>query len=274
MFTIDKKNRRLSKNEKNQFKKDGYLTGLPVFDKSAKADLDYFFTSLSTRLNKNIDLNQTAQWQKASLQFYNLCTTPSILDYVEDLIGPNFVLWGGQFFLKEPFDGSVVPWHQDAQYWPLTPAKAITVWLALYDTDEENGAMKIVKGSHKQGMFKHKINKAKNFALNQEVSVDQFNQNDVVSLNLKAGEISLHDDGLLHGSEANNSDRRRCGITMRYSPTNVKVDLSIWPHFETQLVRGEDEFNFNPVAIIPKGEATPNQKFQHSSEFYKHWYCN
>ena len=40
MFTIDKKNRRLSKNEKNQFKKDGYLTGLPVFDKSAKADLD------------------------------------------------------------------------------------------------------------------------------------------------------------------------------------------------------------------------------------------
>ena len=40
MFTIDKKNRRLSKNEKNQFKKDGYLTGLPVFDKSAKADLE------------------------------------------------------------------------------------------------------------------------------------------------------------------------------------------------------------------------------------------
>ena len=51
MFTIDKKNRRLSKNEKNQFKKDGYLTGLPVFDKSAKADLDHFFTSLSTSLN-------------------------------------------------------------------------------------------------------------------------------------------------------------------------------------------------------------------------------
>ena len=134
---------------------------MPVFDKSAKPHLDNFFISLSSRLDKSLDLNQTAQWQKASLKFYNLCVNPSILDYVEDLIGPNFVLWGGQFFLKEPFDGSVVPWHQDAQYWPLKPAKAVTVCLSLYDTYEENGAMKIVRGSHKQGMFNHKINNAK-----------------------------------------------------------------------------------------------------------------
>ena len=150
----------------------------------------------------------------------------------------------------------------------------IAVWLALYDTDEENGAMRVVKGSHIKGKFNHHTNKAQNLVLDQEVSYDQIKQDDIISLNLKAGEISLHDDGLLHGSEANHSNRRRCGITMRFAPVNVKADLSIWPHFETQLVRGEDEFNFNPVAIIPKGEATPNQKFQHSSEFYKHWYCN
>ena len=39
-----------------------------------------------------------------SLKFYNLCRTPAILDYVEDLLGPNFFQWGGQFFLKEPKD--------------------------------------------------------------------------------------------------------------------------------------------------------------------------
>ena len=212
-------------------------------------------------LDSSINLNQTAQWQKASRRFYNLCLTPAILNYVEDLIGPNFVLWGGQFFLKEPYDGSVVPWHQDAQYWPLKPAKTATVWLALYDTDKENGAMKIVKGSHKKGMFNHHINKAEHLALNQEVSKDQFSKKDVVSLNLKAGEISLHDDGLLHGSEANNSDRMRCGITMRYSPINVKADLSVWPHFEAQLVKEHDILQYNPIAQIPKGEATPIQKF-------------
>ena len=103
--------------------------------------------------------------------------------------------------------------------------------------------------------------------MDQEVSKDQIKEENIVSLNLKAGEISLHDDGLLHGSEANNSSRRRCGITMRFSPVNVKADLSIWPHFESQLIRGIDNYNLNPIAPIPRGEATPTGKFQHSREF-------
>ena len=182
MFKISNKVRRLTNEEKERYLKDGYLTGLPVFDVEAKErylkdgyltglpvfdveakdDLNDLFVSLSSRLSSDIDINQTNMWHKASLKFYNLCRTPAILDYVEDLLGPNFFQWGGQFFLKEPKDGSVVPWHQDAQYWPLSPAKSVTVWLALYDTDEENAAMKVVKGSHKQGMFKHHINKASN----------------------------------------------------------------------------------------------------------------
>ena len=107
--------------------------------------------------------------------------------------------------------------------------------------------------------------------LDQEVSYDQIKKDDIISLNLKAGEISLHDDGLLHGSEANHSDRRRCGITMRFAPVNVKADLSIWPHFETQLARGVDDFKHNPIAEIPRGEGTPIKKFQYSSEFSYQW---
>ena len=167
MFKISKKVRRLSTEEKTQYKQYGYLTGLPVFASDAKNDLINFYVSLSQKVDKSIDINQTAQWHKASNKFYKLCTTPEILDYVEDLLGPNFFLWGGQFFLKEPKDGSVVPWHQDAQYWPLFPANAVTVWLALYDTNEENGAMKILKGSNKQGMFQHHTNKANNLVLDQ-----------------------------------------------------------------------------------------------------------
>jgi ectoine hydroxylase-related dioxygenase (phytanoyl-CoA dioxygenase family) len=145
------------------------------------------------------------------------------------------------------------------------------VWLALYDTDEKNAAMKVVKGSHNQGMFKHHTNKSSNLVLDQEVSSEQIRHEDIVSLNLKAGEISLHDDGLLHGSEANNSNRRRCGVTMRFAPVNVKADLSVWPHFETQLARGIDNFKNNPLAAIPRGEATPVRKFQYSKEFANEW---
>jgi len=59
MFKIDKNIRRLSQNEINQFEKDGYLTGLPLFDKLATEELNNFFTSLSSRLDESIDLNQS-----------------------------------------------------------------------------------------------------------------------------------------------------------------------------------------------------------------------
>ena len=131
--------------------------------------------------------------------------------------------------------------------------------------------MRVVKGSHIQGAFMHHTNKASNLVLDQEVYNDQIKQDDIISLNLKAGEISLHNDALLHGSETNISNNRRCGLTMRFSPVNVKADLSVWPHFEGQLVRGIDIYKLNPIAPIPRGEAVPTSKFQHSSEFEKFW---
>ena len=131
--------------------------------------------------------------------------------------------------------------------------------------------MKVVKGSHKKGIFEHHTNKASNLVLDQEVSKEQIKQEHLVSLNLKAGEISLHNESLLHSSDANNSERRRCGVTMRFSPVNVKVYSSIWPHFECQLSRGRDVFKLNPIAPIPRAETTPTSKFQHSSEFANNW---
>ena len=271
MFEIDNNARRLSQSERQQYLEDGYVTGLPVFSKNAINDIHDWYEELISKLPKEIDINKTNMWHKASKKFYDLCRTPTILGYVEDIIGPNFVQWGGQFFSKEPRDGSVVPWHQDAQYWPLSPANAVTVWLAVFDTDEENAAMKVVSGSHKLGKFVHKKNNAKNLVLNQEVSFDQLDETKIVSLNLKAGQISLHNDALLHGSDANNSNRRRCGVTMRFSPTNVKGDLETWPFFETQLARGVDEYNLNPIAETPRGEATPLKMFSFSHEFVKDW---
>ena len=273
MYQISDKVRRLTNKEKQQYSEQGYVKNLPVFSNNGALELQELFEELSSRLPSDVDINKTNMWHKASKKFHDLCRTPEILDYVEDILGPNFVQWGGQFFHKEPKSGSVVPWHQDAQYWPLKPANAVTVWLAVYDTDKENGAMKVVSGSHKKGSngFKHHTNNASHLVLDQEVSEDQIDQDNIVYMDLKAGEISLHNDALLHGSDPNNSDRRRCGITMRFSPTNVKGDLNEWPFFETQLARGIDSFKLNPIAQIPRGEATPIKRFCYSKDFEKDW---
>ena len=271
MFELNKNARALLQNEKKQFEENGYIKSLPVFSKIGSRDLQAWFEKIKNSLPPGIDINKTNMWHKASKSFYDICNTRIILDYVESLLGRNFYLWGGQFFFKGPNDKSIVPWHQDAQYWPLKPSKSVTVWLAVYDTDESNAAMKVVSSSHKKNSYMHKLNDNNNLLLNHEVSEDQFDKNKIVSLNLKAGEMSLHTDALLHCSDANYSDQPRCGITMRFSPTNVKADLEVWPSFSTQLSRGVDKFNYNPVAPTPRGEATPVRGMQHHSDFEKEW---
>jgi len=72
-----------------------------------------------------------------------------------------------------------------------------------------------------------------------------------VQFKLKAGEISLHDDRAIHGSPANPSARRRAGLTIRYSGTDVMNDLSVNPHFKAYLCRGVAEYHHNPVGPIP-----------------------
>jgi len=268
---ISKNQRRLSKSEISQYKDEGYIKNLPVFSNNGVKDLQKFFSELKNRLPDNVDINKTNMWHKASRKFYDVAHTPAILDYVEDLLGSDFYLWGGQFFYKPAFSKSIVPWHQDSQYWPLEPSNSVTVWLAVFDTDKENSAMKIVSGSHKAKDYKHKINNDKNYILNQEVEKNQINKDKIIYMSLKAGEISLHSDALLHRSDANNSNRPRCGVTFRYSPSHVKADLNEWPFFSIQMARGEKHHSLNPVAPIPRGEATPIKGFQFHQEFEKQW---
>ena len=266
-FQISPNARRLTTQEKAQFERDGYVKNLPVFSPQGVQALQNLFQDMADRLPEGTDINQVNMWHKASRRVYDVCRTPAILDYVEDLIGADINQWGCQLFVKYPGDGSVVPWHQDAQFWPLDPHRTVTVWLAVYDTDAGNGAMQLVPGSHRQGNIHHDMNDAAHLVLDQEVPDDLIDHDKVVTMDLKAGEMSLHDDGLLHGSLANQSDRMRAGLTMRFCPTNVKCDLSVWPTFEAYAARGTDTFNLNPAGPIPAGELFPVRKFQHSSEF-------
>ncbi len=266
-LSISPEARRLSRAEIEQFKTDGYVKNLPVFDANSVATLQDQFHEMSALVPPGIDMSKINNWFKCHTFCWTIIRTPAILDYVEDLLGPNFFLWGNQFFVKFPKDESIVPFHQDAQYWPLNPARTVTVWLALFDADEDNGAMEIVRGSHTQGRFEHHVNEDPRYALEQEVSDSQIDRDKIVPLTLNAGEISLHDDGLLHGSPANNSDRIRAGMTMRFCPTEVKCDLSVWPTFETTMMRGIDEYRHNPVCKAPTRDHYPVKKFQHSSEF-------
>jgi non-heme Fe2+,alpha-ketoglutarate-dependent halogenase len=115
-LTINPAARRLTPSEITQYDRLGYIVNLPVFADAALADLQAAALGLLDLLPTEIDVNRINMWHKANRWYYDICRTPAILDYVEDLLGPDFYQWGGQFFVKKPGDAAVVPWHQDAQY--------------------------------------------------------------------------------------------------------------------------------------------------------------
>ena len=157
--------------------------------------------------------------------FLDFCKNEIILNFVEQLIGPNFALWNSSFFAKPAINGHATPWHQDGQYWPIRPLATCTVWLAIDDATIENGCLRFIKGSHiDQKLKAHNINNDKNLTLNQELVKEEYDEKKAVNLILKRGQISLHDVYLVHGSEANSSPKARRAITMRFMPTSSQFD--------------------------------------------------
>ena len=238
------------------YHRQGYLAGFQIFEEDQCSRFLELYWRLRKLLPSGMSTQEMDWWHATDNELWELCKHPKILDYVESILGPDFFLWGTQFFSKEPGDGKTTPWHQDAFYWPLFPHKAVTVWLAFSDSDEGNGAMMVVPGSHRAGKLKYRKTTQDSDVLDMVLEHGEFRESNAVPLILKAGQISLHDDNIIHGSAPNHSQRLRCGLTMRYSAGEVRGDLSVWPFFKAFWVRGVDRWGHNPVGVPPKGEMT------------------
>ncbi|MEO8006478.1 MAG: phytanoyl-CoA dioxygenase family protein [Betaproteobacteria bacterium] len=153
---------------------------------------------------------------------------PGILNLVQQILGPDILLWGSQVFCKPPLVGKEIPWHQDGQYWPIRPIATCSVWMALDDVSPENGCMRYIPGSHAGGsIYKHRTSDRKDIVLDQEVEPSQFDANTARDDILKAGQFSLHDVYLIHGSNANRSAKRRAGFVIRYMPATSVFERSV-----------------------------------------------
>ena len=223
-----------------QFNQKGYIFPLDVFSETEIATHRAYFDQLiEQQINEGKDAYSIAGWHSKQPEIYDLVTDSRILDYLEDLLGPDLICWGTHYFCKLPGDTKQVSWHQDASYWPITPSKTVTVWLAIDDADTENGAMKVIPKSHLHGqiVFEHSRKEEQN-VLGQTVKDAEDYGLAPVDFEIKAGQISLHSDLLLHGSAPNQSDRRRCGLTMRFVPPEVKA-LTGW-NKNSIIARGTD----------------------------------
>ena len=249
--TSDSKPRSLTAEQIDAWNKDGYLGPLDVFDDATIGNTRiYFDRLLADALAEGRDSYSISSAHLKHARVWELLTDPTIVGYVRDLLGEDVIGWGSHFFCKMPGDGKRVDWHQDCSYWPLTPTKAVTVWLAIDDADAENGCMETYLGSHTHGLIDFETSDdADGNVLDQSVKEpEKYGRHQLTPL--KAGQISIHSDLLVHGSSPNESDRRRCGLTLRYCPAGVTAYLG-W-NAKGVVVSGKCDRNLWPGAIKPQ----------------------
>jgi non-heme Fe2+,alpha-ketoglutarate-dependent halogenase len=252
---------KLTLDQIQHFNEKGYLTSLDVFDEAEVSENRAYFNQLMDKASA-VGHNSYSiyGWQTHCSGLYDLVVQRRILDYLQDLLGENLVCWGVHFFCKMPRDTQRVSWHQDAAYWPLTPSKTLTVWLAIDDVDEENGAMRVIPGSHRHGEIAFEESKSEeNNILSTTVKSPETYGDEPVSIALNAGQIEMHSDLLLHGSEPNPSSRRRCGLVMRYISPDVRALDDFWRQKSIICCGGDasGHWNHNPR---PDGDQIPEFK--------------
>lgn len=229
----------LAPDQVEHFNRDGYIKNIRIFsDDEIAGHRNYFDALLEEVIAEGGDSYSISTAHRKYGRVYDLLTHPKIVACVKDLLGENVIGWGSHFFCKMPHDGKAVAWHQDASYWPLSPSKAVTVWLAIDDADTENGCMRYIAGSQHQGHLTYrKSADEEGNVLDQSVeNAEQYGEQ--IDVEVNAGEIAIHSDLLLHGSEANNSDRRRCALTLRYCTPDVHAAMD-WNQ-KGVWVAGED----------------------------------
>ena len=240
---------KLTTEQIDQYKKKGYISPVDVL------------TSIETKEIKDEIEKIEKNWPKAleginrnyvhliSPVFDKVCHNTKILDAVESIIGKNILVCGTTLFIKNPDEKGFVSFHQDAKYIGLEPYNWVTAWVAITDSNETNGCMKMWAGTHKNEIKHHNQKFDENNLLTRGQTIENVPISETTPVILKAGQMSLHHPAVIHGSGLNKSKERRIGFVIQsYIGTNVNQVLG---KMYVQLARGEDLFNYHEKAERP-----------------------
>jgi non-heme Fe2+,alpha-ketoglutarate-dependent halogenase len=232
----------LSDAQVEMMRRDGYVAPVRVFEaaraRAYRDRLEAFEASVADRPAEETLF--TLSRFKPHLLFTwldEICHDPKLLDAMEDVLGPDLIIFSGAFFTKNARDGNYVPWHQDTTYADFDGGRYARAWVAFTDSHPGNGCMRVIKGSQKtQLMHTEEPDNPHNILFRREKVAGAVDETDAVDLVLKPGEMSIHDYGVVHGSNPNDSDDRRIGFAITF----VSADTMPRGRRETgMLVRGQ-----------------------------------
>ena len=235
----------LTPSQQAAYERDGYLFPLDIMSpqeaRTARDELEALERNtpdgtLPLALDRYFRVNAHVVLPLAA----RIAGDPRILEAVSGVLGENLLVWGCEFFIKEPRTDKIVSWHQDLTYWGLGETDhEVTAWLALSDVSVASGCMRFVAGSHKQAIVPHTdtFHQDNLLSRGQELAVE-VDEADAVNVELKPGQLSLHHGRIFHASGPNVSDDRRIGMAIRYLRPEVRQLVAAKDY--AMLVRGID----------------------------------
>jgi len=239
----------LSSNQLKQYNDNGYVAPIDILSTEEAFIARQEIELIEKEMPSEIDKSGRYNVHLISPELDKIVHNSKILDAVESIIGKNILVCSTTLFIKNPNQTGYVSYHQDAKYIGLEPHNWVTAWVAITDSYEENGCMRMWPGSHIE-IRDHNQKFDQGNLLTRGQTVENVPESDVQSIELKAGQMSLHHPRIVHGSGLNKSNDRRIGFVIQsYIGTNVKQTLG---KNGVQVARGEDKFNYHEVIGRPK----------------------
>jgi non-haem Fe2+, alpha-ketoglutarate-dependent halogenase len=240
----------------DSYRYNGFLFPIPALTPDEIAVCLAGLERLETELGSPVaaaDVKWRSHAYAHSPWFNALIRHPKILDAIEDVIGPNILVWTSTFFIKEPHSPTFAAWHQDGSYFGLEPHEQVCAWVALSDASREAGCMEHLSGRGAARQLHHSpLGLANSINRAGQTIMESFDETGPVAMSLQAGEFSLHHEFSVHRSAPNNASHRRVGIGLNYIPTHIRVDSPV--RLCAMLVRGEDTHGHFDLIEPPSAE--------------------
>jgi hypothetical protein len=249
------------------YRSRGYIDAYEVLDSSQAEEFSRRLDDLILRESIDIAaLGYALHDRHIDADFvWEVATAPRLLDQIEELIGGDITLLGSRFVCKPPLSSHYVPWHRDATFMGLEPADVVNVFLAVDDTDEDNGCLHVIPrttNGSRAGLATLEPG-SDGFALvDQEIRLTDDLLAASVAVPLRRGQALLFTGDLLHSSSASRSGRR-IALTLRYVPGTSRFrNRGQWPAISVRGDRVPDgvwrfsreaarNFEYRPVPKLP-----------------------
>lgn len=222
----------------SDYEKQGFVSGVQILSDQSAANHRRRLEEAESKIGP---LHYKVKIHTVLQSPLELATNPLLLDIVEQMIGPDILLYNATYIIKEPHTDAHVSWHQDLTYWGLSHDDQVAVWLALSPATRESGCMRMVPESHLNGQIEHHTTIDDSNVLFQGQTVNDVAEADAVFCELQPGQASFHHGWTLHASMPNHSDDRRIGLNINYFAPHMRQLKD--PHDTALLVRGTDKHN-------------------------------